>query len=53
MTAQIGILNKNAVVLATDSAVTIADGKKEKAFNTAEKLFELVRNKPVGIKQVI
>lgn len=49
MTAQIGILNKNAVVLATDSAVTIADGKKEKAFNTAEKLFELVRNKPVGI----
>lgn len=49
MTAQIGILNKNAVVLATDSAVTIADGKREKAFNTAEKLFELVKNKPIGI----
>ena len=34
MTAQIGILNKKAVVLATDSALTINNSGKEKTFNT-------------------
>ena len=30
MTAEIGILNKNGVVLASDSAVTLSDGKNSK-----------------------
>lgn len=49
MTAQIGILNKKAVVLATDSALTINNSGKEKSFNTAEKLFEMIRGRAIGI----
>lgn len=45
MTTEIGILNKSAVVLAADSAVTIYSGVQnaQKVFNTANKLF-LYRN---------
>lgn len=46
MTAEIGILNKTAVVLAADSAVTIGQGRK--VYNTATKIFQ-VGNKPIGI----
>lgn len=50
MTAEIAILNKSAVALAADSAVTISAGSsQEKIFNTAEKLFELSDNNPIGI----
>ncbi|MDA3729941.1 hypothetical protein PBV87_00240 [Niameybacter massiliensis] len=49
MTAQIGVINKKCVALATDSAVTVGYGKNIKAFNTAEKLFTLSNNAPVGI----
>lgn len=49
MTAQVGILNKKAVVLATDSALTINNSGKEKSFNTADKLFELIRGRAIGI----
>lgn len=41
MTAEIGILNKNGVVLAADSAVTLSDGTNHKIFNTAKKIFTL------------
>jgi hypothetical protein len=47
MTAEIGILNKTAIVLASDSAVTIGDGTK--VYNTANKIFKLCNNGNVGI----
>lgn len=47
MTAEIGILNKTSVVLATDSAVTIS--RVNKVFNNANKLFPLSKYQPVGI----
>ena len=46
MTAEIAVMNKDAVALAADSAVTIS-GKK--TYNTINKLFSLSRNQPVGI----
>lgn len=50
MTAEIAILNKTAVALAADSAVTISAGsKEEKIFDSADKLFELCDRNPVGI----
>jgi hypothetical protein len=50
MTAEIAILNKSAVALASDSAVTISAGdKEEKIFDSAEKLFELSYCNPIGI----
>lgn len=47
MTAEIAIMNKTAVALAADSAVTI--GKGQKIYNTANKLFTLSKYQPVGI----
>ena len=50
MTAEIAILNKYAVALAADSAVTIsADDKEQKIFDSGDKLFELSRINPIGI----
>ncbi len=50
MTAEIAILNKSAVALAADSAVTLSAGKKEeKIFDSADKLFELSHHNPIGI----
>jgi hypothetical protein len=50
MTAEIAILNKYAVALAADSAVTIsADSKEQKIFDSGDKLFELSRVNPIGI----
>lgn len=50
MTAEIAILNKTAVALAADSAVTISAGsKEEKIFDSADKLFELSLHNPIGI----
>ncbi len=50
MTAEIAIINKSAVALAADSAVTISSGtKREKIFNTEDKLFELCNTVPIGI----
>ena len=45
MTAEIGILNKQGVVLAADSAVTIGGGK---VYNSASKLFTLSANHSIG-----
>src|ERR1700677_181446 len=47
MTAEIGILNKSAIALAADSAVTIHDGKK--IYNSVNKLFALSQCHPIGI----
>lgn len=50
MTAEIAILNKGAVALATDSAVTIsAERQAQKIFDSADKLFELSTTQPIGI----
>jgi hypothetical protein len=49
MTAEIAILNKNAVALAADSAVTLRDPSTSKIYNTANKLFMLSKFEPVGI----
>ncbi len=49
MTAEIAILNKNAVALAADSAVTLSRPNTQKIYNTANKLFMLSKYHPVGI----
>ena len=49
MTAQIAILNKSAIALATDSAVTIDGSRNRKTYNTVNKLFTLSKYAPVGI----
>ena len=47
MTAIVGILNKQAVAVAADSAVTVGQGVK--IYNTANKIFNLSKGCPVGI----
>lgn len=49
MTALVSILNKRAAVLAADSAVTISKDGKTRIYNTANKIFRLSDNKPVGV----
>lgn len=52
MTAEIAVMNQEAVALAADSAVTLADGDNgniTKIFTSANKLFALSRYHPVGI----
>jgi hypothetical protein len=50
MTAEIAILNKSAVALAADSALTISVGtKQEKIFDSADKLFELSDSNSIGV----
>ena len=47
MTAIIGVMNKHAVAIAADSAVTLGGGKK--VLNSANKLFSLSKHHPVAI----
>jgi hypothetical protein len=49
MTAEIAVLTKEAVVLASDSAVTHPVKDAEKIYTSANKLFALSRWNPVGI----
>ena len=49
MTAEIAIMNKEAIALAADSAVTMAKKKGQKIFTSANKLFTLSKYYPVGI----
>jgi hypothetical protein len=49
MTAEIAILNRSAVALAADSALTISVSGIEKIYNTAEKIFEVSRKSPIGL----
>jgi hypothetical protein len=48
VTAEIAILNREAVALAADSAVTIEGENGQKIFTTANKLFALSKSRPVG-----
>jgi len=53
MTTEIAILNKSAIALAADSAVTIKTmsegGQSHKVLNSANKLFQLSKYQPVGL----
>lgn len=49
MTAVVGVLNRQAVAIAADSAVTIQNGSGYKIFNRANKIFTLSKFHPVGI----
>lgn len=50
MSAEIAILNKSAVALAADSAVTISSGGgSAKVFDSEDKLFELTLEDPIGV----
>jgi len=49
MTAEIAIMNKEAIALAADSAVTMGRKREQKIFTSANKLFTLSKYYPVGI----
>jgi hypothetical protein len=49
VTAEIIIMNKSAVALAADSAVTVSGPSASKVYNSANKLFMLTRDDPVGV----
>lgn len=49
MTAVVGILNKEAVAMAADSAVTMSNAQGRKILNRANKIFTLSKHHPVGI----
>lgn len=49
MTAEIAILNKSAVALAADSAVSIGQPPNMKIYNTVNKIFELSSTEPSGV----
>ena len=49
MTAEIAIMNKEAIALASDSAVTMTRKEDQKIFTSANKLFTLSKYHPVGI----
>ena len=46
MTAEIAIMNKEAIAIAADSAVTLREGK---IFTSANKIFSLSKYHPVGV----
>jgi hypothetical protein len=49
MTAEVAILNRVAVALAADSAVTVQGRGGQKVYNTVNKLFGLSKYHPVGV----
>ncbi len=49
MTAEIAIMNKQAIALASDSAVTMSQELGEKIKTSANKLFALSKYHPVGV----
>jgi len=49
MTAEIAILNRSAVALAADSAVTVETYTATKTYHTVNKLFTLSKYHPVGV----
>lgn len=49
MTAEIAIMNRSAIALAADSAVTVQTPDGPKIYNSANKLFRLSETQPVGI----
>jgi hypothetical protein len=49
MTAEVALLNRSALALAADSAVTIRSGPSVKIYDSAEKIFELSRRQPIAL----
>src|SRR5271157_5753250 len=50
MTSELAILNKEAIALAADSALTFTDvNGHQKIFNSVNKIFTLSKYQPVGI----
>jgi len=49
MTAEIVIMNREAIAIAADSAVTLTIEKDQKTFQSANKIFKLSRYHPVAI----
>ena len=49
MTSEVAVMNRGAVALAADSAVSVSVGRRSKVFNSANKLFMLSETHPVGI----
>ena len=49
MTAEVVVMNKQALAIAADSAVTIGRDRDARVFNSAEKLFALSKTQPIGI----
>lgn len=49
MTAIVGVLNKRAVAIAADSAMTVTKDGKSKIYNNARKIFKISDSIPVGI----
>lgn len=50
MTAEVAIVNRNAVALAADSAVTVTKASGEqKIYNSVEKLFRLSEKQPIAL----
>jgi hypothetical protein len=49
VTAEIAILNRSAIALASDSAVTIDTPTGPKIYEGANKIFALVKGRPVGV----
>ena len=49
MTAEIAVMNKEAIALAADSAVTFQAGREQKIFTSASKIFTLSKYHPVGV----
>lgn len=49
MTAEIAVLNRQAIALAADSAVTVQSGDHSKVWQSANKIFGLSRHHAVGI----
>jgi chemotaxis regulatin CheY-phosphate phosphatase CheZ len=49
MTAEVVVMNKRGLALAADSAITSGSEGVQKVYNTANKLFSLSSDQPVGI----
>lgn len=49
MTAMVGILNKHAVAIAADSALTVSSNGRNRIYNTSQKIFSLSNKNPVAI----
>lgn len=49
MTAEVAVMNKQAIALAADSAVTFQGEMEQKVFTSASKIFTLSKYQPVGV----
>lgn len=49
MTAELVVMNKSAVAMAADSAVTVSGAGTPNIYNSVNKLFALTKFSPVGI----